>query len=86
MKPGVTIESLEDVAEPVYARYGYGEQFEARGRHVGHFVGISVPDVGDITGADHGGWSGGPAELDPLYALIKQRGVNSTPLPDRWER
>lgn len=27
-----------------------------------------------------------PAELDPLYALIKLRGVNSTPLPDRSGR
>ena len=27
-----------------------------------------------------------PAELDPLYARIKQRGVNSTPRPDRSGR
>lgn len=125
MKPGVSIESLQQVAEPMYAKYGYGEYFKSSGRYIGHFVGISVHDVGDITGA----WarkpfvagtvfnveplldvpdrkihlrledtiliteSGAenltasvPAELDPLYALVKQRGVNSTPLPDRSGR
>ena len=116
MKPGASIASLQDVAEPIYNRYGYGEAFKSWGRYIGHFVGISVHDVGDITGA----WAkkpfvagtvfnveplldfpdrkihvrledtvliteGGaenltaavPAELDPLYALIKEQGVNS---------
>ena len=125
MKPGATIESLQDVAEPIYDKYGFGEAFKAWGRYVGHFVGISVHDVGNITGE----WAkkpfvagtvfnveplldlperklhlrledtvliteagaenltaGVPAELDPLYALIKQRGINSTPLPDRTGR
>jgi hypothetical protein len=27
-----------------------------------------------------------PAELDPLYALIKQKGVNSTNLAERMAR
>lgn len=125
MKPGASIASLQDVAEPIYTRCGYAEAFKSWGRYVGHFVGISVHDVGDITGE----WAkkpfvvgtvfnvepvvdfperkiqmrledtiviteGGaenltaavPAELDPLYALIKQRGVNSAPLSDRRSR
>jgi Xaa-Pro aminopeptidase len=125
MKPGVSIESLKQVAEPVYAKYGYGENFESSGRYIGHFVGISVHDVGSITGP----WAsrpfvagtvfnvepilefpdrkihlrledtiliteGGaenltasvPAELGPLYALVEQHGVNSTPLTDRSGR
>ncbi|MGH7498474.1 MAG: M24 family metallopeptidase [Gemmatimonadales bacterium] len=125
MKPGASIESLQNLAEPIYARYGYGEQFKAWGRYVGHFVGISVHDVEDITGdwakrafvtgtvfnveplldsperkahvrledtvliTENGAenlTASVPAELDPLYALIKQPGVKSTPLSDRTER
>ena len=125
MKPGATIESLKDVAEPIYAKYGYGEAFKSWGRYVGHFVGISVHDVGDINGpwaskpfvagtvfnvepivdlpdrkihvrledtiviTENGAenlTASVPAELEPLYALIKQRGVNSTPLSDRRGR
>ncbi len=125
MKPGVSIESLKRVADPVYARFGYGERFESSGKYIGHFVGISVHDVGDISGP----WarrpfvagtvfnvepvlefpdrkihirledtiliteSGAenltgavPAELNPLYALITQRGVNSIPLHDHSKR
>ena len=51
MKPGVTIASLQDVAAAVYAKYGYGKEFEANGRYIGHFVGIAVHDVIDISGA-----------------------------------
>ena len=51
MKPGVTIESLRDVAAAVYARHGYAKKFEATGRYIGHFVGISVHDVVDLVGA-----------------------------------
>jgi Xaa-Pro aminopeptidase len=119
MKPGATLESLQDVAEPIYTKYGYLDAFKSWGRYVGHFVGISVHDVGAISGS----WAtkpfvpgtvfnveplldlperkihlrledtvlitetgaenltdSVPAELGPLYALIKQRGVNSTPL------
>ena len=50
MKPGVTIASLQDVAAAVYAKYGYGKEFEATGRYIGHFVGIAVHDVIDIGG------------------------------------
>jgi len=125
MQPGVSIDGLRDVAESVYNRHGYREQFLGSGRYIGHFVGLSVHDVGDISGA----WAkkpfqvgtvfnvepviefpekkihmrledtviiteGGaenltaavPAELDPLYALIKQKGVNSTSFADRMAR
>lgn len=122
MKPGSTIESLQEVAAPVYARHGYTKEYEASGRYIGHFVGIAVHDVVDIvggaarkpfvagtvfnvepilefpdrkihirledtilvteTGADNL-TAAVPAEIEPLYALIKQRGVNSAPLADR---
>jgi Xaa-Pro aminopeptidase len=119
IKPGATLESLKDVAAAVYARHGYTKEFEATGRYIGHFVGISVHDVGEIfgpaakkpfvagtvfnvepllespdhkvhmrledtilttaTGAENV-TAGVPAEIEPLYALIRERGVNSTEL------
>jgi len=125
MKPGSTIESLQEVAAPVYARYGYAKEYEASGRYIGHFVGIAVHDVIDIvggaarkpfvagtvfnvepilefsdrkihirledtilvteTGADNL-TAAVPAEVEPLYGLIRQRGVNSAPLADRTSR
>lgn len=116
MKPGATINSLKDVAAAVYARHGYTKEFEATGRYIGHFVGISVHDVIGISGAAadkpfvagtvfnvepilqfpdrkihlrledtviitasgaENVTAGVPAELEPLYALIRQRGVNA---------
>jgi Xaa-Pro aminopeptidase len=46
MKPGVTIARLKDVAEEVYKRHGFHKQFVESGRYTGHYVGISVHDVG----------------------------------------
>jgi len=46
MKPGITVHQMQDVAESVYAKHGYRDAFLATGRYVGHFVGISVHDVG----------------------------------------
>jgi Xaa-Pro aminopeptidase len=46
MKPGITIHQMQDVAESVYTRHGYRDAFLATGRYVGHYVGISVHDVG----------------------------------------
>jgi Xaa-Pro aminopeptidase len=122
MKPGVTINSLQDVAQPVYEKYGYKDDFLALGRYIGHFVGISVHDVVGISGADaqkpfvagvvfnvepvlqfpekqihvrledtivitekgaENLTAGVPAETEQVYALVKQRGVNSTSLAER---
>ncbi|HKG47574.1 MAG TPA: Xaa-Pro peptidase family protein [Pyrinomonadaceae bacterium] len=45
MKPGVTINQLKDVAEGVYKKHGFGKEFLALGRYIGHTIGISVHDV-----------------------------------------
>jgi Xaa-Pro aminopeptidase len=45
MKPGVTIVSLQDVAEGIYKRHGFHKEFLAIGRSIGHTVGISTHDV-----------------------------------------
>ena len=47
MKPGVKVSDLQDAAEKVYKKYGFEKEFEQFGRYVGHFVGLSVHDVGD---------------------------------------
>ena len=121
MRPGVSIDSLRQVAEVVYTKHGYRDQFLASGRYIGHFVGLSVHDVGGISGAwakkpfqagtvfnvepmlefpekklhmrledtvlitENGAENltvAVPAEIEPLYALIKQKGVNSISLPE----
>jgi Xaa-Pro aminopeptidase len=46
MKPGVTIGHLQDVSEEVYKKHGFRQQFMELGRYIGHFVGMSVHDVG----------------------------------------
>jgi len=48
MKPGVTLGQLQDAAEAVYKKHGFGQQFTELGRYVGHFVGMSVHDVGSM--------------------------------------
>ena len=45
MKPGVTIKQLQDVAEVAYKKHGFGKEFLALGRYIGHTIGISVHDV-----------------------------------------
>jgi Xaa-Pro aminopeptidase len=45
MKPGVTISQLQDLAEGVYKKHGFHQEFMAVGRYVGHTIGISVHDV-----------------------------------------
>lgn len=122
IKPGVTLNGLKDAAERAYQHHGYRDAFLASGRYIGHFVGISVHDVGGISGA----WlekpfvpgvvfnvepilqfperkihirledtvvltekgaenltAGVPAEVEPLYALIRESGVNARPVGSR---
>lgn len=47
MKPGIKVSDMQAAAEKVYKKYGFGKEFEAFDRYVGHFVGLSVHDVGD---------------------------------------
>jgi Xaa-Pro aminopeptidase len=119
MRPGVTIRQMQDAAEPVYERYGWKDAYLRTGRYVGHFVGLSVHDVGDIfgpgtdrpfragvvfnvepvlefperkihlrledtilitaTGAENL-TAGVPVAVDSIYRLIRERGVNSSPV------
>jgi Xaa-Pro aminopeptidase len=119
MRPGVTIRQMQDAAEPVYERYGWKEAYLRTGRYVGHYVGISVHDVGDTFGPGttvpfregvvfnvepvlefperkihlrledtilitaNGAenlTAAVPVEVDSLYRLIRERGINSGPL------
>ncbi len=50
MRPGVTLRQMQDAAEPVYQRYGWTDAYHATRRYVGHYIGISVHDVGDVFG------------------------------------
>jgi Xaa-Pro aminopeptidase len=119
MKPGVTLTGLKGAAERVYARHGYRNEFLGTGRYIGHFIGISVHDVGGISGpwaekpftvgvvfnvepilqfperkihlrledtvvlTEKGAenlTAAVPAELDAVYALVKEKGINSVQL------
>ncbi|HWA55869.1 MAG TPA: Xaa-Pro peptidase family protein [Gemmatimonadales bacterium] len=51
MKPGVTLNQLKQAALPVYQKYGWLDAYNQSGRYIGHFVGISVHDVGWIAGS-----------------------------------
>ena len=47
MKPGIKVSDMQDAAAKVYKKHGFEKEFEDFGRYVGHFVGLSVHDVGD---------------------------------------
>ncbi len=118
LRPGITPEQLKDVAEKVYDKHGYKKEFLESGRYIGHFIGLSVHDVGSTWGPDaqkplmagvvfnvepilqfpdrkihirledtvlitergaENLTAGVPVEVDQVYALIKERGVNSMP-------
>lgn len=112
MKPNVTVAQLQDVAEAVYTKHGFRQQFLELNRYVGHHVGLSVHDVlsdaptntpmqpGVVfnvepiiefrdrkihmrledtilitaTGVENL-TAGVPADLEAVYALIKQKGI-----------
>ena len=112
MKPGVTINSLKDVAQEVYKKHGYENEFLALGRYIGHTIGISVHDVDPrdpnrpleagvvynvepllefsekkihmrledtVLVTPNGAvnmTAGVPANLDEIYALIRQRALS----------
>jgi len=46
MKPGVYLKELEAVCKAVYAKHGFADMYPGG---IGHFVGMSVHDVGDYT-------------------------------------
>src|SRR5439155_10532523 len=48
MKPGITVAQMQDIAAKVYAKHGFSKEYNAIGRYIGHYVGISVHDVGPI--------------------------------------
>jgi Xaa-Pro aminopeptidase len=70
MKPGVTITQMRQAALDVYRRHGFDKQFEADGRYVGHYVGMSVHDVNP--GADVPLQAGATFNVEPLLTLNDQ--------------
>jgi Xaa-Pro aminopeptidase len=46
MKPGVTRQETREIAEAIYAKWGFENQYPGG---AGHFVGMSVHDVGDYS-------------------------------------
>jgi Xaa-Pro aminopeptidase len=46
IKPGAKVEDLKAAAEAVYKKHGFGAEFAKFGRYVGHYIGMSVHDVG----------------------------------------
>ena len=47
VKPGAVVADLQNAAAIIYKKHGFEKEFEESGRYVGHFVGMSVHDVGE---------------------------------------
>lgn len=47
IKPGAKVSDLQNAAEIVYKKHGFEKDFATSGRYVGHFIGMSVHDVGE---------------------------------------
>src|SRR5688572_14149922 len=47
IKPGAVVNDLQNAAEAVYRKHGFEKEFRESGRYVGHFIGMSVHDVGE---------------------------------------
>jgi Xaa-Pro aminopeptidase len=46
IKPGATVEDLEVAAAAIYKKHGFEAEFAKTNRYVGHYIGMSVHDVG----------------------------------------
>ncbi len=66
MKPGITVKDMQDAAEPVYRKYGFLEEYKKFGRYVGHFVGLSVHDPGNLSGEQKPFVAGVVFNVEPL--------------------
>jgi len=75
IKPGVSESDLQDVAEAVYEKYGYLDQFRQWGRYVGHPVGLSVhdPDPGSGPAPDVPFQVGTVFNVEPLLTDMEER-------------
>lgn len=74
VKPGVKESDLQDVAEAVYKKYGYLDQFRQWGRYVGHPVGLSVhdPDPGSGPAPDASFQVGTVFNVEPLLTDMNE--------------
>lgn len=74
IKPGVFESELQDIAEAVYERHGFGPQFQQFGRYIGHPVGLSVhdPDPGSGPAPDVPFLVGTVFNVEPLLSLPEE--------------
>ncbi len=74
VKPGAQESDLQDVAEEVYKKYGYLDQFRQWGRYVGHPVGLSVhdPDPGSGPAPDATFQVGTVFNVEPLLTDMSE--------------